>query len=139
MYLLVKFSVDKLNFTREQKMKRILVVDDEEKIRAMYTKLLRSEGFPVLEAHDAIEAHEILKREHIDLILLDIKMARINGNVLYEIIQFFHKKSQVIVTSFHQVEEQQRIIQGAADYHDKSQGVDLLISKVKKALVIAEG
>ncbi len=115
-------------------MKTILVVDDEEKIRSVYTKMLRREGFNVLDAADAEQANELLLKNIVDLVLLDINMAEVDGTVLYDIAQTFHKKTRVIVASVYPVEDQKTLIIGAADYYDKSEGLQTLIQKVKTAL-----
>lgn len=115
-------------------MKKILIIDDEEKIRRIYAKLLTMEGFRVMEASNAVDANELLKRENIDLVLLDIKMPEVDGSIVYEIIQSFHKRSKVIVTSVYPLDEQKRIIKEAADYYDKSQGIDNLLVKINQAL-----
>lgn len=115
-------------------MKRVLVIDDESKIRGMYTRLLRHEGMDTLEASNAIDANEVLKTQSIDLVLLDIKMPDIDGGTMYDFIRFFYKKAKIIVASVYALEDQKRIISSAYDYYDKSQGIDLLLTKVRKAL-----
>lgn len=115
-------------------MKRILIVDDEGKIRNVYLSLLRQEGFEVLEAKDASEANEMLKKQPIDLVLLDIKMPEVDGSILYGFMNLFHKKVKVIVASVYPIYEQKTIIKDAFDYYDKSQGTEALLSKVKRAL-----
>lgn len=115
-------------------MKKILVIDDEEKVRRIYSRLLTIEGFEVIEAQDADCANNILKKDDIDLVLLDIKMPIVDGSMLYEIMQLFHKKVKVIVASVYPLDEQKRIIRGATDYYDKSEGIDLLLTKVKRVL-----
>lgn len=115
-------------------MERILVVDDEEKIRRVYLSLLETEGYEVFEAPNAIDANEILKREHIDLILLDIKMPEVDGSILYYVMQLFHKGVKVIVTSVYPIDEQKNIIKDANGYYDKSQGTQVLLKKIKKVL-----
>ena len=116
-------------------MKNILIVDDDRKIRELYARLLVSEGFDVVEAANAEYGHdEILRRENIDLILLDIEMPVARGDILYETIRAFHKNVKVIVTSVYPLDEQERIIPEAADYYDKSYGIDVLLSKIKKVL-----
>ncbi len=112
-------------------MKKILVVDDEKNIRDMYTSLLVSEGFKVIEASNASETNEILKKEDIDLVLLDIKMPDVDGETLSEVIQMFHKNTKVIVSSVYHPEEQKRMISWAHDYYDKSQGIEVLLKKIK--------
>lgn len=115
-------------------MKKILIVDDEKKIRKIYSRLLRGEGFEVIERSNAMEASETLVREKVDLVLLDIKMPEVDGSILYEVIQLFHKRVKIIVISVYPLEEQKRLITEAADYYDKSQGIDILISKINKVL-----
>lgn len=116
-------------------MKRILVLDDEEMMRGILRKLLVSEGYDVMEASNAHTAHEILKRENMDLVLLDIKMPDVSGSELYAIIEQFHRTLRVIVTSVYPLDVQRQIIPGACDYYDKAQGIDLLIAKIKRALI----
>lgn len=115
-------------------MKRILVVDDEEKIRRIYLSLLKAEGFEAVEASNANDANEILKKDPIDLVLLDIQMPEVAGSMLYEVMQVFHRKVKVIVTSIYPVDEQKNIIRNAADYYDKVQGIEVLLAKIRKAL-----
>lgn len=113
-------------------MTKILIVDDEEGVRKIHNVMLKNEGFEVLEAPDAIEASTILNREPVDIMLLDIKMPWVYGSVFYDVIQRSHKKVKVIVASVYSIDEQRKTIKGAADYYDKSQGVDMLLEKVKK-------
>lgn len=115
-------------------MRKILIVDDEIRIRKIYCTLLISEGFEIFEAQNAKEAREILKKANIDLILLDIKMADVGGNELYEIIRSFHRHCKVIVSSVYPLDEQKILIQGAADYYDKAQGIEILLTKVDNIL-----
>lgn len=115
-------------------MKKILIVDDEEKVRGIYSRFLTTEGFDVLEAQDADAANEILKKGDMDLVLLDIKMPDVDGRILHEVMQLFHKDVKVIVASVYPIDEQRRIIRGATDYYDKSEGIDLLLTKVKRVL-----
>ncbi len=123
-------SVAARQFT--ENMTRILIVEDEDKVRGTYSAMLKNEGFDVLEAPNAMEASVVLNRESVDILLLDIRMPQVYGSVFYDVITSFHTKIKVIVASVYPIEEQKKIIQGAADYYDKSQGIDLLFEKVKK-------
>jgi len=115
-------------------MKRILVIDDEVRIRHQYSDLLYSEGYQVLEAADADSANEVLKTHKVDLVLLDIRMPMASGAVFHEVMQLFHRKVKVIVASVYHVDQQKRFIHKATDYFDKSHGVHELLTKIKKAL-----
>ena len=115
-------------------MKTILIVDDEKKILSVYGKILCKEGFNILKSANAQEAHEMLLRNHIDLVLLDINMPKVDGSVLYEIMEMFFKDTKVIVASVYPLEDQKMLIKGAIDYYDKSDSLKVLIQKVKAGL-----
>ncbi len=116
-------------------MKNILIVDDEKKIRKIFSNFLVSEGFKAYEVANAMEVPSLLLTENIDLILLDIDMPEIDGGKIYnviEIIRIFNPKIKVIVASVFPVEEQKQKISSAADYYDKSEGIEVLLKKIKR-------
>ncbi|MGA1870620.1 MAG: response regulator [bacterium] len=112
----------------------ILIVDDEQRFRDVYKILLGKEGYTIFDVSNAVNARDILKNEKIDVVLLDINMPELQGDILYDIIQSFHKNMRVIVTSVLPIDEQITKIPGAYDYFDKSDGLDLLLAKVKRAI-----
>jgi DNA-binding NtrC family response regulator len=117
-----------------QRVKRILIIDDERRIGQLYTMLLSEEGFEAKYASSAREATGLLIRESFDLVLLDINIPEIGGEVIYEVIREYDRHMKVIVSSVHPVEEQIRSVLGASAYHDKAQGVDMLVAKIKEVL-----
>ena len=60
-------------------MRKILVIDDEQNIRKMLTRVLSPEGFIVKEADNGLEALKRLQEENYSLVLLDLKMPGLNG------------------------------------------------------------
>ncbi|PWM35713.1 MAG: DNA-binding response regulator [Clostridiales bacterium] len=60
-------------------MYRILVVDDEEKIRTMIKKYAVFEGHEVSEAQDGMEAVEVCRSEAFDIIIMDVMMPELDG------------------------------------------------------------
>ena len=60
-------------------MARLLVVDDEEKIRLIIRKYAEMEGHQVTEAKDGIEAVSICALEDFDVIILDVMMPGMDG------------------------------------------------------------
>lgn len=122
-----------INNLEKKDTKRILILDDERRIREILRKLLTHEGYEVIEASTAVKAHEIMKMEDMDLILLDIKMPEVGGSVIYDVMGQFHSNVKVIVSSVYPLDVQKRVIQGAYDYYDKSQGINVLLEKIKLA------
>ena len=117
----------------------ILIVDDEEKIRSVYCKIMKRQGYHVIDAASAGEAYNLLLENAVDLILLDINMMDVDGTEFYEIAQVFCGKSKVIVSSVYPLEDQKKLIKGAADYYDKSDSLQVLIRKVNRLLGNKQG
>jgi two-component system OmpR family response regulator len=113
---------------------KILIVDDEERIRSIFRKLMQREGFDVIEAANAGDAYEMVLTNQVDLILLDINMLEVDGTVLFEVVHLFCQKAKVIVTSVYPIEDQKRLIKGAEDYYDKSDSLQVLIRKVRQLM-----
>lgn len=72
----------------------ILVADDEREIRELLRLYLENEKYQVVEAQNGQEALEILRRQRIDLCLLDIMMPKIDG---YHVLQEIRKTSNLPV------------------------------------------
>ncbi|MBA2875511.1 response regulator transcription factor [Thermaerobacillus caldiproteolyticus] len=62
--------------------KTVLIVDDEEDMRFLVSMYLENSGFACLQAKDGEEALQIIRREQVDLILLDIMMPKMDGFTL---------------------------------------------------------
>jgi two-component system, OmpR family, response regulator ResD len=60
-------------------MYKILVVDDEEKIRALIRKYAQFAGYGVTEAEDGMMAVEICRQETFDAIVMDVMMPELDG------------------------------------------------------------
>lgn len=114
--------------------KRVLIVEDEERIRAMYRGALAATGFTVLEAATAGEGYDVLQRTWIDLIVLDIRLPEVDGTVFNDVVRFFFRNSKVLVASVYPVEDQRYLVPGAVDYFDKTEGIEVLVGKVTRHL-----
>lgn len=60
-------------------MAKILIVDDEERIREVVKEYAKMEGYECLEADDGLTALEMVQKEDFDLIILDIMMNKLDG------------------------------------------------------------
>ena len=70
--------------------KRILVVDDDDAIRALLRTVLRRRGFAVDTARNGIEALEEMGARRYALVVLDLMMPRMNG---YELVRHLEEQS----------------------------------------------
>lgn len=60
-------------------MYKILIVDDEERIRTVIKTYALNEGYEVFEANDGLEALSILEKNTMDIVILDIMMPHLDG------------------------------------------------------------
>ena len=57
----------------------ILVVDDDKNTRLFFEGLLKGAGYSVTTAENGVDALAVLDREHVDLVVLDIMMPKMDG------------------------------------------------------------
>ena len=117
-------------------MKKILVVDDEAHIRQLYKDELEEEGYDVLLAASGDEALKVIESEHIDLVMLDIKMPDINGLEILGKIKEINDKLPVILVSAYDTYKQDFTSWVAEDYIVKSSDLNEIKEKVKKFIEI---
>ena len=116
-------------------MKRILIIEDELKIRFLLRDYLKSEGFNVLEASDGDEGIFVFKNNKIDLILLDIMMPKIDGITVLETIRTVSDLPIILLTAKGQEEDKLFGYEmGADDYVTKPFSPKILIAKIKALL-----
>ena len=77
----------------------ILVCDDDKEIVDAIDIYLSQEGYHILKAYDGLQAIEIMKKEEVHLILLDIKMPEMNGIDALKEIRKFDQDIPIIMQS----------------------------------------
>jgi len=102
-------------------MVRILVVDDEEKMRHLLSIMLERRGYLADQAGDGIEALEMIGKAPYDMVITDVKMPRMDGETLLrKIMQMDAPCPVVFITAFATVESAVDAMRaGAADYITK--------------------
>ncbi|MBW1714261.1 MAG: response regulator [Deltaproteobacteria bacterium] len=115
-------------------MAKILVVDDEEHIRLLYSEELSEAGYEVITAADGHKLIERIETEKPDLVVLDIKMVDYNGlDLLQEIRNKFYNMPVILCTAYDTFKEDIKSI--AADFYViKSFDLTELKKKIATAL-----
>lgn len=65
-------------------MKKILIVDDDQNLREIYTDILTKEGYSIDQAKDGEEGYYALSRGGYDLILLDLILPKMDGLMILQ-------------------------------------------------------
>ena len=113
--------------------KRILVVDDEARMRKLVKDFLVKNNMDVVEAADGEEAITIFFQEkNIDLVILDVMMPKMDG---WEVLKTIREYSQVpVIMLTAKGEEMQGFAAGADDYVTKPFSPKLLVARIEAIL-----
>ncbi len=117
-------------------MKKILIIDDEEKLRGLLARIVKSEGFDVLEAPDLKSGFKKLEHNDVDVVLCDVKLPDGNGvDFLQNIKSSFPLIEVILLTAFGKISDGiQAMKNGAFDYIVKGDDNDKIIPLLHKAL-----
>lgn len=114
----------------------ILVVDDEDALRNVLSSELQSEGYSVASAADGDEAIAIVQQNTFDLVLLDIKMPRVDG---FEVLRFIKERypstKVIMLTGFADLKnaiESKKL--GAEDFVSKPYDLVDLLTTIERVL-----
>jgi CheY-like chemotaxis protein len=114
---------------------KVLIVDDEEIIRKNNRDLLEARGFEAFEAQDGHEASVILVGgEKMGLVVLDIRMPVVDGPSVVDVIRVYSPETKIVVSSVYPLDDQKRLINNADAYHEKSEGPEMLMSRIESVL-----
>ena len=119
---------------------KIICVDDEPGILDSLSVFLKHDGYQITGVTDPLEAIELVKKEHFDLMLLDFIMTPIHGDQVVEEIRKFNKELYILLLTGHKdlappLETIKRLeIQGYCEKSDKFDQLLLLIESGIKAI-----
>lgn len=120
-------------------MSNILIVEDEDAIRRVLKKVLSEENpnYKLDEAPDGEKAISLIRTQHYDLVLCDIKMPKRDGVEVLEFISSYDSSIPVILISGHgDLKTAVKAMRmGAYDYIEKPPDLNILLNSVRSALV----
>lgn len=118
-----------------KKMAKILVCDDDKDIVEAIDIYLTQEGYEVLKAYDGDEAIKVLKRNEVDLLIMDVMMPRLDG--IRATLKIREESSIPIIILSAKTEDADKILGlniGADDYVEKPFNPLELVARVKSQL-----
>ncbi len=121
-------------------MKAVLIIDDEEKLRNLLSRIIKSEGFDVIEAGDYKSGLKKLEQHKIDVVLCDVKLPDGNGIDLLKKIKNNHATVEVILlTAYGNINDGiQAMKDGAFHYLVKGDDNEKIIPLLHRAMEKAQ-
>ncbi len=116
-------------------LKKVLVIDDEIKLRNLLARIIRAEGFDVIEAGTLKEGSKLLATKEVDIILCDVKLPDGNGVDFISLIKPVYPSVEIILlTAYGNVADGVKAIKnGAFDYIMKGDDNDRIIPLLNNA------
>lgn len=117
-------------------MKKILIIDDEEKLRSLLTRIIKLEGFTVTEAGTLKAGTKLLEKETFDIVLCDVKLPDGNGvDFVKEIKPKYPAIEIILLTAYGNIPDGvQAMKNGAFDYITKADDNDKIIPLLNRAV-----
>ena len=114
----------------------ILVADDDKNIRLYFEAVLSANGYTVSLAENGEKALEIMDREHIDLMIVDIMMPKMNGYELTKTIREFDENIPILMVSAKQLPHDKHLgfAAGTDDYMTKPIDEEEMLFRIKALL-----
>ncbi len=121
-------------------MKKLLLIDDEEKLRKLMARIIEMEKIEVFQAGDANEALKKLEKQDFDVVICDVKLPDANGVDLIPQIKKIQPFVEIILlTAYGNIPDSvQAMKNGAFDYITKGDDNNRVIPLVYRAIEKAE-
>lgn len=115
---------------------RILVVDDDKNVRYVMRELLELENYTVFTAENGERALELMLDTHVDLVIVDIMMPKMDGYEFTKELRGFNPELPVLMVSAKQLPEDRKrgFLSGIDDYMSKPLDNEELLLHIKALL-----
>ena len=126
--------------TNSTYLKTILLIDDEEKLRGLLARIIKAEGFDVVEAANLKDGYKQLSNKQIDVVICDVKLPDGNGVDFVTTIKPKYPAIEIILlTAYGNIADGvQAMRNGAFDYITKGDDNDKIIPLLTRALEKAQ-
>ena len=119
-------------------MKKILIVEDEDKIRRIIKTFLEKKSFKIIEVSDGKDAVDVFLTEKPDLVILDVMLPHKNGfDICKEIREFGNTPVLMLTAKTQELDEINSFQFGADDYLRKPFSLEVLLVRINKLLNIS--
>ena len=114
----------------------ILLIDDEEKLRSLLSRIIRLEGFTIFDAGNLKAGSKILEKEAIDVVLCDVKLPDGTGiDFVTTVAQKFPGTAVILLTAYGNIADGvQAMKNGAFDYITKGDDNEKIIPLLNRAM-----
>lgn len=114
----------------------ILVVDDNKNTRRLMRAVLEAENYTVFTAENGEGALEVMEAEHIDLVVLDIMMPRMDGYEFTRILRNVQNDLPILMVSAKQLPDERKkgFLAGTDDYMTKPVDEEEMLLRIKALL-----
>ena len=117
-------------------MLNILVVDDDKNTRMLLKAVLEAENYTVITAENGVDALEAMDRNHVDLVVLDIMMPRMDGYEFTETLRQGNNNLPILMVSAKQLpaDKHRGFLVGTDDYMTKPIDEEEMLLRIKALL-----
>jgi CheY-like chemotaxis protein len=112
----------------------ILLVEDEAITRSAFADALRIEGEEVIQAENGMRALSLLDKSHVDLVITDLEMPKLNGFDLASVIRAKWPHIPILIISAYISQDAPRILDGNVEFIRKPIDPPDLIATVRRLL-----
>ena len=115
---------------------RILVVDDDKNTRMLLKAVLEAENYTVFTAGNGVEALNLMDGNHIDLVVLDVMMPKMNGYEFTKTLRESNNSLPILMVSAKQLpsDKKQGFLVGTDDYMTKPIDEEEMLLRIKALL-----
>lgn len=115
---------------------RILVVDDDKNTRMLFRAVLEGENYLVSTASNGEEALSVMDREHIDLVVLDVMMPKMDGYTFTKALRQNQNELPILMVSAKQLPQDKKLgfLAGTDDYMTKPVDAEEMLLRIRALL-----